>query len=362
MWVWEKVQKMSWEINSSLTASRFSGVSLAYNILFMSHASSIVGHQFQIEQLTQDIESKNIAHAYLFVGPAHIGKMSIAHWFAKRIISQDLSSENVQVSHEQCDRLLHPDLIVLDQLWMHGVNDDWDVLSRSSNVNQQHRSKSKAKTDTISIDDVRVLQERLYEKSTGMHSCCIIRSVERLQDTAANAFLKILEEPPPGKVFILTTSSLSALLPTFVSRTRRVLFHKLPVVDMSKLLQDADPEDVQFILHMSQGAPGKAIRLRDDPDTAREQRLLHSKALSFWKTKSLSERLRLLEPLHERGEDAQQFLMHLNITLRIHKPKNWERYQKELIVLIKGLNTNVNRQLLSQNFALNVTHCHDLVA
>jgi hypothetical protein len=65
--------------------------------------------------------------------------------------------------------------------------------------------------------------------------------------------------------------------------------------------------------------------------------------------------MQLLAPVHERGEEAQLFLMHLALTLREQMPKAPMMYSHALTDLIRGLGTNAHRQLIAQRFALQVT-------
>ena len=317
--------------------------------------SPIIGHLFQREQLLADIENDNVAHAYLFEGQKNLGKRAVAKWFASELLLSGISDEKKENAKSEIERLIYPDLLVLDRLWIEGVHDDWDHLAKYSNVPQAHRAKKPAaKTDTISIDDIRALQERLYETPVGTWRCCIIRSIGRMQDPAANAFLKILEEPPKGLVFILTTSALSSLLPTVVSRTRVIPFLPLSHEELLPLFTELSEEDTRFILHIVQGAPGLAVKLRDDPDALREERLMHSQAKSFWESKSVREKLSLLKPLAERGNEANRFLLHLSLTLREMRENMPSVYVHALTDLASGLETNAHRQLLCQKFALSI--------
>ncbi len=321
----------------------------------MIKIQEIIGHHLQRQRLEEDIETGNVIHAYLFAGIRHLGKMSLARWFALNLLSQGIPADKQDGVQNQIERLVHPDLLILDQLWIEGVCEDWDLIAKTSNVAQQHRAKKPAaKTDTISIDDIRFLQERLYETGAGRWRCCLIRSVERMQDAAASAFLKILEEPPDGLVFILTTQALSSLLPTVVSRTRVIKFHRLAQDELHPLLSEMSDDDVQFISHLAQGAPGTVLALRDNPDLLREQRLMHSNALSFWRSGSLSERMALLNPLQKRGEESRQFLMHLSLALREVFSEVPSSNANALVELVEGFNTNAHRQLLAQKFALTV--------
>ncbi len=280
--------------------------------------------------------------------------MTAAHWFACQVLTLSLSEEEKVEACRQIENLTHPDLLVLDQLWIEKQCEDWDTIAKSSNVNQQHRSKksSPAKTDIISIDDIRVMQERLYETSMGTHRCCLIRSIERMRDEAANAFLKILEEPPEGLVFILTTQALSSLLPTITSRLRCVRFSRLSRTEMQPILEDVNEDDTTFILNLAQGTPGTVHRLRDDPDALRIERQIYERACSFWGTTSLKSRLQILSPLYNRDEEAEKLLVHLALSLRQQPSENRQHLTRQFVDLVGSLKTNAHRQLAAQKFAL----------
>lgn len=319
-------------------------------------AEKIVGHPTQQQQLQDDLDLHNVAHAYLFSGSRHLGKMTLALKFASELLAFDVDKEERERFSSHVERLTHPDLLVLDQLWIEGECEDWDRIAESSNVPQAHRAKKPAaKTNTISIDDIRALQERLIETGTGTYRCCVIRSMERMQDTAANAFLKILEEPPEGLIFLLTTENIGSLLPTIVSRCRSIGFRRLASKDMKVLLSGVEEDDQKFILHMAGGSPGLAVRLRDDTDFLRLHRTLHGVAQSFWRSHSLRERLQVLSPLHKRGIEADDLLLHLGLTLREQPPALIAKNAAAYHALAADLQTNAHRQLLTQRFALSIT-------
>lgn len=325
----------------------------------MPKIREVVGHEHQIAELSQQVAKNNISHAYIFSGPRHVGKMTTAFWLAHKILTKDVpESEHAKVQ-QQIEYLTHPDLLVLDRLWIEKESDDWDVIAKYSNVSQGHRSKksSPARTDTIGIDDVRALQERLYEKSVGARSCCIIRSAERMQDAAANALLKILEEPPIGLTFILTTQASSGLLSTIRSRARIVQFQRVVQSTMQAFVQKLDDADASFVLRIAQGAPGVAKKLAADPDALRETKQLHNAVRRFWETDSLQQRLQILAPLKQRDQEAEELLLHLSLALRHMPIEQRHKHYTSLFRLLHGLQTNVNAQLLSQAFALGVGKC-----
>ncbi|MSR67723.1 hypothetical protein EXS65_02780 [Candidatus Peribacteria bacterium] len=257
---------------------------------------------------------------------------------------------------DQVERLIHPDLLCLDKLWIEEKQDDWKVIGQYSNVSQQHRSKSPtAKTDSISIEDIRALGQRLMETGSSRHLCCLIRSVERMQSAAANSFLKALEEPPPRVVFILTAESEHSLLKTVASRTRILRFHPLPKKSMRPLLEGHEDNDGAFALHLSQGAPGELLSLLGDPDALRSKRQLHSQAKQFWQARNLSERLSWIMTYADSKKNMEELLLHLWLTLREH-PEDAKRSAlcTAYMNLVSGLETNAHRGLLLQRFALAV--------
>ncbi|MFA6523789.1 MAG: hypothetical protein WCS85_05485 [Candidatus Peribacteraceae bacterium] len=317
---------------------------------------TIIGHESQLQALLADKEADNVAHAYLFAGRKHLGKFTVAKRFAQELLTVDAESdeEKMRLGHD-IDRLLHPDLFVIDRLWIEDVCEDFEVIAKSSNVPQQDRMKNGAKTDTIGIDDIRALQERLHEVSGGRYRCCLIRSAERLHEEAVNALLKILEEPPPGVVFLLTTESLPQLLPTLISRSRVLRFAPLPTEEMIPLVAGIAEDDAQFLLRLAQGAPGVILSMKDDPDRLRSERQGYAAALHFWRSHSLGERLRHLQPLSERGEEAEQFLLHLALALREEQSASYPEQAMALRALTADLRTNASRPLLLQRFALAVS-------
>lgn len=313
----------------------------------------IVGHSKQRAELAADLESGNVSHAYLFAGAPHLGKKTIAEWFARELLSDGMSHGDKTELYRQMDHLIHPDFLVLDQLWIEDVCEDPAVIAQTTNLPQQHRSKGERvmRSDVISIDDVRAIQHRFQETGTLPRRVCIIRHIERMQDAAGNAFLKMLEEPPAGRVFLLTTASLESILPTLRSRARVLRFERVGDREMRALLTDLDPEDAAFILHLSQGAPGMAMQLRADPDRLREEKTLHAHARSFWDASSLHARLRLLDPVLKRGGEADRFVFHLALALR-SVPEAMPVRERALMQLLHRLQTNAHRGLLLQEFAI----------
>lgn len=317
---------------------------------------SIVGHAALLGALQRDLTGGNVSHAYLFAGPPHVGKLTVAKWFASTLLAQGVDAGAREAVQRSIDRLLHPDLLILDELWIEDQNEDWARIARSSNVPQEHRSKGERtmRTDTIGIEDIRVLQDRFYSTGSGSWRVCIIRGVERMQDEAANALLKILEEPPPGRVFLLTTESLESLLPTVVSRARVLHFHPVPTAQLLPLVKGLPSDEATFLLHLAQGAPGVLRTCIDDPDALRAEKTAHGQAIHFWTSGSLLDRVTALEPLWKRGPEADRFLLHLALALREAPLTGRASCGQAFLALCRDLQTNAHRQLLAIKFAYDV--------
>ena len=209
---------------------------------------SIVGHQTQLAQLTAEHSQNQLSHAYLFAGPAAVGKFTTARWFAEQLLGEAVT-------------LTNPDVHILDKLWIDTQQDNWEEIADSSNVPQQHRAKKPtAKTDTITLEDIHALQQQLNKSPIGKYRICIIKNVERLNTSAANALLKTIEEPPSKLMFILTTSAADRLLKTIISRCRIVQFGKVLDNDMEPLLKEVESSHHQFVKDIANGAPGAQQR------------------------------------------------------------------------------------------------------
>lgn len=320
----------------------------------MADSGSILGHTEVMSSLQSDLRHGNVSHAYLFVGPPFIGKSTVARWFATQLLSAGVESDvqKAQIS-DAIARLIHPDFLSLDALWVEGVMEDWTLIAQSSNIDQSHRSKNpKARSDAISIDEIRAIHTRLYETGSSPYLCCFLRSVDRMQAPAATSLLKILEEPPPRVVFLLTTERQSDLLPTIVSRARILPFQPLAASDLSPLLARVEPDDRDLFFHLSQGAPGTLLRLIDRPELLRAEKTLIAQARQFWQTMTLSDRMRWLSEHFKNHATQDQVLLRLGLALRAEGIGRSPDAVRAYLDLASALKTNAHRSLVLQRFAL----------
>lgn len=197
--------------------------------------NDIVGHGDTVRILKNMLAASKTPHAMLFSGPAGIGKMLVARAMAAGL----LCGGSLARPCGECPscRLLaqgtHPDLVVL--------GDDGASLK---------------------IDQIRALQhEASLAPYHGGGRVMVIEGAQRLTTQAANSLLKILEEPPAGTVFILTTGSPHALLPTIVSRCRNFSFRPLAVAELISLLRNRGEAEGRAVMaaSLSGGRVGEAL-------------------------------------------------------------------------------------------------------
>lgn len=171
------------------------------------HLSEVIGQDKTIEQLQGALTKGKISHAYLFVGPRGCGKTSVARIFAHEINHFDYQLEDSYI-----------DIIEID-----------------------------AATFT-SVDNIRELREKAMIMPTlGKYKVYIIDEVHMLSNSAFNALLKILEEPPEHVIFIMATTNPEKIPATIISRTQIYRFNLAePKVMQDFLRSVCDKEGVKI--------------------------------------------------------------------------------------------------------------------
>ena len=238
------------------------------------------------------MERGTMAHAYLFVGPEHIGKMTLALELASALNCQEANPPCKQC--RVCQRIekgKHPDVIIIDK-------------------NSSRDARDRKKATEIGIDTVREVLQRgaslpPYE---GKYKVFIIEDADLMSNEAANCLLKTLEEPPQHIVILLLTSDEKALLQTIVSRCQRFELKPVPTAEIEKRLSQVkglDGETVKLLARLASGCLGWALTAVNDAGylQSREQRLSEFNALL---TKNWNDRLGYLAQLPSDRDGAEQ--------------------------------------------------------
>ena len=215
-----------------------------------------VGHASIVRQFER-VGPKGLAHAYLFHGPRGVGKTTFARSLAltlhcERPKSFPLGYDGTCAS---CRRGLagsSGDTILVDDAFIASL--DPSSERKVSGVNMD-----------AAREVVRLMQLRSYEG--GRQVCIIPRFDDITFDYVYNTFLKELEEPDPGKLFLLTSDRPERILPTIRSRTSQIRFAGLAEDEIAETLverYDVDRKRAATLARKSQGSLGDAIALRDE--------------------------------------------------------------------------------------------------
>ena len=207
---------------------------------------SLIGQDTIARTLSNSIKRGQLAHAYLFCGPRGVGKTTTARIFAKMI------------------NCAHP-----------GPDMEPCGQCESCISFQEGRSYCIHEMDAASnnsVDDIKALMDQVQvPPQVGKYSVYIIDEVHMLSQSAFNAFLKTLEEPPAHAIFILATTEKHKILPTILSRCQTYDFNRISIPDIVRNLRDIavkegvtiDDESLHVIAMKADGAMRDALTIFD---------------------------------------------------------------------------------------------------
>ena len=216
-----------------------------YRVYRPKNFDEVVGQEHITTVLKNEIEAGQPSHAYLFVGSRGTGKTTCAKLMAKAV-----NCENPQNGNpcEVCDMC-------------RGVDDatllDVTEIDAASNNG---------------VDNIRDLRdEAIYTPAVAKYRVYIIDEVHMLSQSAFNALLKILEEPPEHIIFVLATTEIHKVLPTIISRCQRFDFKRIASdIIAERLLKVADKEGInldpcaaQLLARLADGGMRDALSLLD---------------------------------------------------------------------------------------------------
>ena len=204
----------------------------------------VVGQDYIIQTLKNQVKTGNLSHAYLFCGPRGTGKTSTAKIFARAVNCTHSVDGNPCDMCAECVALSQPN------------TDIFEIDAASNNR----------------VEEIRDLREKVaYPPLIGKYKVYIVDEVHMLTDSAFNALLKTLEEPPKHVIFILATTEIHKLPATILSRCMRFDFKLLPVDLLSEHLKNVfekrgikcDEKSLHLIAKAGEGSVRDMLSIAD---------------------------------------------------------------------------------------------------
>ena len=210
----------------------------------------VIGQTTAVSLLQRSLERKALAHAYLFVGPPHVGKMTLALNLAQAL--------NCEAAKIPCGECTSCQKIALAK------HADVDIIGLD---HERNSAEAKPRVE-IGIDQIRQMQHSSsLPPFEGRYKVFIIDGAELLSSEAANCLLKTLEEPVGKVIFILLTTDDRLLPATVISRCQRLELPPMPTTEVEAALSSSwgvEPQKAKLLARLCHGCLGWAISAAGD--------------------------------------------------------------------------------------------------
>jgi DNA polymerase-3 subunit delta' len=221
-----------------------------------AETTELFGHENAMQALLAEYAAGRLPHGLLLCGPRGIGKASFAYALARRLLARP--GEDETVTARRIIARSHADLLVVEPAF--------------------DAKKDELKNE-IGVEQAREVSQFLsLTPGEASWRMVIVDSIDQLNSNAANAILKILEEPPPQALLVLVSHNSGRLLPTIRSRCRQVRLAPLSREAFASALRQAAPElspyAMEHLRQLADGSPGLALELHASDATTRYGELL----------------------------------------------------------------------------------------
>jgi DNA polymerase-3 subunit delta' len=241
----------------------------------------LVGHAGAEARLKNAFARGRLAHAWLIAGPRGIGKATLAYRFARYVLAH--SSARAEPAPESS--LFGPpeEKKAEEGLYLDPAHPVFRRVAAGGHadmftVEPAFDEKKGARRTEIVVDDVRGVGEFLaLTPAEGGWRVVVVDSADDMNRNAANAILKVLEEPPARALLLLVSHNPGALLPTIRSRCQRLALAPLGEGDAARVIGGLMPSlseaEAVELARLAEGSPGRALELASEDGLALQQEL-----------------------------------------------------------------------------------------
>ena len=240
--------------------------------------SYLIGHDDALNVFLSAFKSGKIHNSWLISGPEGIGKATFAYKIARFLLSADMSKKEEYTSINVTEnnpvfKLVasnsHPDLKIIERDFIETDKKKIIKAIKDGETLDENDMQGFKKSSVIKVDEVRLVNEFLSKKSfDGNWRVVIVDCADDMNQNAANALLKILEEPPAKSMLLLISHNPNKLLPTIKSRCAKLNLLPLENENVASLLRRYRPElsegQIKELVKICSGSIGKAIKYADN--------------------------------------------------------------------------------------------------
>ena len=222
--------------------------------------ATLLGHEAAERAFLETAAAQRMPHAWLLSGPRGIGKMTLAYRMARFLLSQGTAGGDLFGGPASLQMAPDNALFLRIRAGGHG---DLQLIERVENP-----STKKLRTEIV-VEQIRGLG-RFFSMTSGEGGwrIAIIDGAEEMNPNAANALLKLLEEPPENSLLLLVSHSPGRLLPTIRSRCRHLALRPLAEADtvavLAQQLPDLDDSERVGLARLAEGSPGRAMAMAEE--------------------------------------------------------------------------------------------------